>query len=293
MQAGMQAGALPGAAGGAEQPDGRREPEPFIVGLARAFGGALLFALPLMMTMEMWWLGSYLAPLRLALLLVIMFPLLVGTSHFGGFRETFRFVDDAVDTLVAYAVGFITAAVMLLLFGVIRYHTPPGDVVGMVALQAVPGSLGALLARSQLGGESEREQERTRYAGYYGELFLMLVGALFLSLNVAPTEEIILIAFKMTPWHSLALIGVSLAIMHTFVYAAGFHGQAQPPRSMSGWTLFRRFTLAGYALVLLVCLYVLWTLGRTEGVGPEEVLSMTVVIGLPGAIGAAAARLIL
>lgn len=268
-------------------------PEPFVPGLARAFGGALLFALPLMMTMEMWWLGSYLNPFRLALLLVVMFPLLVGTSHLGGFRETFRFSEDAIDALVAYAVGFVAAAVLLLLFGVIRYHTAFGDGLGMVALQAVPGSLGALLARSQLGGQPKREKERTLDASYFGELFQMVVGALFLTLNLAPTEEIILIAFKMTEWHSLALIAVSLAIMHTFVYVADFHGQATKPEGVTGWSLFLRFTVVGYALVLLVCLYVLWTFGRTEGVGAEEVLSMTLVIGFPGAIGAAAARLIL
>jgi hypothetical protein len=29
----------------------------FLVGLGRAFGGALIFSLPMLMTMEMWWLG--------------------------------------------------------------------------------------------------------------------------------------------------------------------------------------------------------------------------------------------
>jgi len=289
----QEAGVLHGEAKGAGRSDASQAPEPFRIGLARAFGGALLFALPLMMTMEMWWLGSYLEPYRLALLLVVMFPLLVGTSHLGGFRETFRFSEDAEDALVAYAVGFIAATALLLLFGVIRYHTSFGDGLGMVALQAVPGSLGALLARSQLGGQPKREKERTHYAGYFGELFLMVVGALFLTLNVAPTEEIILIAFKMTEWHSLALVALSLAIMHTFVYAAGFHGQAARPEGVTGWSLFLRFTVVGYALVLLVCLYVLWTFGRTDSVGSEEVLSMTLVVGFPGAIGAAAARLIL
>lgn len=28
-------------------------------GLARAFGGSIIFASPLLMTMEMWWLGFY------------------------------------------------------------------------------------------------------------------------------------------------------------------------------------------------------------------------------------------
>ena len=38
--------------------------------LGRAFGGALLFSLPLLMTMEMWWFGFTLHPARLALFLL-------------------------------------------------------------------------------------------------------------------------------------------------------------------------------------------------------------------------------
>ena len=58
----------------------------YAIGLARAFGGANIFALPLLMTMEMWWLGFYLDPLRLALFLVVNFAVLVGLSRFGGFE---------------------------------------------------------------------------------------------------------------------------------------------------------------------------------------------------------------
>lgn len=52
----------------------------FIVGLGRAFAGALIFSLPLLMTMEMWALGHSVEPLRLALLLVLLVPLLIGLS---------------------------------------------------------------------------------------------------------------------------------------------------------------------------------------------------------------------
>src|SRR5690606_14614623 len=38
--------------------------------MARAFGGALIFAFPLLMTMEMWWLGLYLARYKLALFVI-------------------------------------------------------------------------------------------------------------------------------------------------------------------------------------------------------------------------------
>jgi uncharacterized membrane protein len=53
----------------------------FAVGLARAFGGALVFSLPLLMTMEMWWLGFAMDRLRLALLLAVQLPLLVGLAR--------------------------------------------------------------------------------------------------------------------------------------------------------------------------------------------------------------------
>ena len=76
-------------------------------------------------------------------------------------------------------------------------------------MQAVPAALGALLARSQFGGDRPRE-EREAFAGYGGTLFMMLVGALFLGLNVAPTEEMVQIAYTMTPWHALGLLALTV-----------------------------------------------------------------------------------
>jgi uncharacterized membrane protein len=44
----------------------------FTIGLARAFGGAILFSFPMLMTMEMWWLGFYIDPFRLALFILLL-----------------------------------------------------------------------------------------------------------------------------------------------------------------------------------------------------------------------------
>jgi len=49
----------------------------------------------------------------------------------------------------------------------------------------------------------------------------------------------------------------------------------------------------GYAIVALVNLYLLWTFGRVSDVSTEQVIGTVVVLSFPGAIGAAAARLIL
>ncbi|WP_119065360.1 TIGR02587 family membrane protein [Aggregatilinea lenta] len=265
----------------------------FAIGLARAAAGAVIFALPMIMTMEMWFLGFTIARVKLALLLGLNFPLLVGLSHYFGFEETFELKEDLLDACVAYGVGFITSIVGLLVLGVIDPGMSADEIVGKVAIQAVPASLGALLAQSQLGQFNAEDEERQHPLTYGGVLFIMIAGALFLSLNLAPTEEIILIAFRMTIWHALILIGLSLAGMHGFVYTFKFRGQPDAPPGTPAWSLFIRFTVVGYVLALLVSLLVLWIFGRVENTAYDQILMIVVVLGFPAAIGAAAARLIL
>ena len=116
-------------------------------GLARAFGGALLFSFPLLMTMEMWWLGFTISPARLGIFVLVCLPLLYGLSYYAGFRKTYGPLDDGLDALAALAIGFVTAGVLLVLFGVIKTGQPVDEVLGKLSLQAFPAAIGALLAR--------------------------------------------------------------------------------------------------------------------------------------------------
>jgi putative integral membrane protein (TIGR02587 family) len=262
----------------------------FLRAAARAAGGALLFALPLLMTMEMWHLGFTMDELRLALFLALTLPVLVGLGYYAGFEATFSLSQDTADAFTAFGIGAVVSGLALAALGVIRPNMPAREVVGMIAVQAVPASIGAILARVQMGGQ-ENEERREDVASYPGELFLMGTGALFLAFNVAPTEEMILISFKMTPWHALALALASILLLHVFVYTVGFGGQEEEVGG-SGWRAFKRFTLAGYGLALLISLYVLWTFGRTDGISFMQTAMATVVLGFPAAIGAAVARLV-
>lgn len=269
----------------------RESSREFLTELARAFGGAILFALPILMTMEMWWLGTYLESWRVAVLLAFAVPLLTVLSYYIGFRESFSVTEDAADAFVALAVGFIAAAASLLLFSVIEFGMSADEIISKIAMQTVPASLGAILAAGQLGQGKKQRQERSR--GYVAELVYMVVGALYLALNLAPTDEIVLISLQFTPWHALIIMGLSLTIMHAFVYAVEFQGQAERPEDASFWSVFLRFTVVGYAVALLTCLFILWIFGRTSGETPAQVLLMMTVLGLPASIGAAAARLVL
>ncbi len=267
----------------------------FATGVARAFGGAVLFAFPLLMTMEMWQLGFSMSRVRLALFIALTLPLLFGLSYYSGFEKTETRAEDAQDAFIAFGVGFIAAAAMLALFGMITWDMPLGEIFGKIGVQTVPASIGAIVASKQFhsGGDGENdEEEEEKRASYPGELFLMAAGAIFVAFNVAPTEEMILIAFTMTPWHAVVLALVSVAMLHGFVYTVGFAGQEEKPGYAGFGLTFLHFTVAGYGIALLVSLYVLWTFERTVDVHFTEVAMMMVVMAFPAALGAAMARLV-
>lgn len=265
----------------------------FLRGLARAFAGAIIFGLPLLMTMEMWWLGFAMDARRLVLFLVLFFPVLVALSWHIGFEDTFSWRDDVVDALVAYAVGFCSAGLILLVLGVLDSTDSPREIVGKVSLQAVPASIGALLAQTQFGEEKAEGAARRLGPRYASELFIMGVGALFLAFNLAPTEEMLALALRMTQAHALVLVALSLALMHAFVYGVAFHGRPGGHERTPAWNLFLRFTIAGYAIALLLGAYILWSFGRLDGVSLLVAVKAVAVVGFPAGIGAAAARLIL
>lgn len=262
--------------------------------LGRAFAGAIIFSLPLLMTMEMWWLGFYMERDRLLQFLLVNFLMLVVLARLSGFEPTVSWADDALDAFAAFGVAVLSAAVLLALFGVLTAQMPASEIVGKVAVQAVPASFGAMLAGKQLGhgeDESDVSKERAR-SSYAGQLALMLAGALFLAYNVAPTEEMMLISYMMSPWHSIALVLLSILLLHAFVYALGFKGEKRPRGANGFLALFARFSIVGYGIAVLASFYVLWTFGRMDGVSIPQLAGIVAVLGFPAAIGAAIARLV-
>src|SRR3954468_4682585 len=147
-------------------------------GLARGFGGSILFALPLLMTMEMWWLGFYLGPSRILLLMAVFFPILIGVAHYIGFGDTASIGHATLHAITAYGVAIVSSGVMLGIFGVLKPGMGWHELVGKTAIQAGPGALGALLAESHFG-VSHVKDDRRDDAAYVEHLFFMVVGALF------------------------------------------------------------------------------------------------------------------
>jgi putative integral membrane protein (TIGR02587 family) len=246
----------------------------------------------MLMTMEMWDLGVHMGRLRLALLLVLMLPLLVGLAFYLGFESATSLLDAVVDAFVAVAVAALLTAAILVVFGALDNEHTPREWIGRISLQSITASIGALLAQSQFGRAGEDGKNR-RQGGDFAEYFFMAAGALFLSSNVAPTEEVVLIAHMMTPWRSLALVLISLALMHAFVYAVDFKGQHARAHHVSFLGEFVRFTVVGYLLAIVISAFMCWCFGRFDGMYLAEMVRVSTVLGFPAAIGAAAARLVL
>lgn len=261
-----------------------------LLGAGRAFGGAVLFALPLLMTMEMWALAVVLSPLRLALFLAVDLVVLVGLARYLGFRDPhgLRLTDHVADALVAFGIGAVTSMAILSLLGIVDGRQSVAEVVALVAIQTVPASIGAAIARSQFvtGGQPRQTDSR-----YRDEIMLMAVGAGVFCFNIAPTEEVVRIATRIGDLRAAAVAVASIAGMHAMVYLLGFRGEHRS--DASGWSVLFGYSVVGYAVTLAVCAYLIWIFGHADTAPWSFVVVQTVVLAVPGALGAAAARLIL
>src|SRR5688572_5365228 len=193
--------------------------------LTRALGGALLFGIPLLLTMETWWLGAQLPPWQslalLTLALLFCFPLV---RSIGFKRETtlHSHLDQAIH---AVAVGALATFAILLVLNRISLDDPPATIAGLVAVQALPLSLGAAVANAVFKRGEDRHQADDE--GPWGALLHKLgataIGATFIAFSAAPTEEITLIAAGLTFPHQIALLLFSLLVAHAIVFHSGYH----------------------------------------------------------------------
>lgn len=258
----------------------------------RGFAGAFIFGLPLLMTMEMWWIGFTLEPIMLLQFAFVDLVLLVVLSRISGYDSSQGIVEDALDALAAFGMGAIASATTLFLLAEIGSGTDPAVAAGKIIIQAIPASFGAMIA-DKLFGEVEDKPggHARRRQSYPGQLFLMIAGALFLSFTMSPTEEIGMISYRMSPWHALALMLATVALMHVLVYAAGFPDR-QELLTGSQLSVLMRFTVVAYAIAAVTSGYILWTFGRLDGLSWPVIAQMIVVLAFPAGVGSAIARLV-
>jgi putative integral membrane protein (TIGR02587 family) len=258
--------------------------------LARGFGGAVLFSFPMLMTMEMWSLGVSLRPLRLMLFVAVHLLLLMGMASYARHDAALATRKDVLDGLAAYGVGVLASAAVLLLFGVVGPGMSADAINRVISIQAAPAGFGAMVAHLELD-EPEARVGPTHPHGLGSSLFLMAVGAIYLCSSLASTEEMMLIAHKMSVWQIAGLMAFSMVMMQLFDQLAVEEGRNRQS-ARATWSASIALTAIGYCAALLISLYILWTFGRTEGLALGQLVKEMSVLGFPAALGAGAARLL-
>lgn len=149
-------------------------------GLARASLGAMIFALPLTMTMEMWQLGVSIDPVRAIITLVATLPLLVALSFYAGFERTFSLLDNVLDAFAAMAVSTLACLLILGLFGELTPDMPLEELVGKLTILSFAASIGALLADKQFNDEDVGADDAELERGFEGTCSSWLSARYFL-----------------------------------------------------------------------------------------------------------------
>ena len=121
------------------------------------------------------------------------------------------------------------------------------------------------------------------------DLGASLIGAIFVSLSIAPTDEVPHISASRGPVALLAIVAASLLIAYAIVFVAGFSGQIER-RSAPGLLQHPVIeTLAAYVVSLVAAAAMLWLFQREASA--HVTLTHVIVLGFPAAIGGAAGRL--
>ncbi len=262
----------------------------------RAFSGACIFGVPLLFTMEMWWIGTYAELWELLAFLLVALVSNVGITYVAGFKQERTFGSAVAQAVEAVAVGIIAATVMLLVLNRFQPGDPLDSIVGMIVIQAVPLSIGASVANEIFGRRGERQRQAdpegarlTPWQELFADVGATVFGGIFVALAIAPTEEIPMLAAGMDFGHTLALIGVSLLLSYGIVFASESDGTR--PNG-----LFQRpvtETTLAYVISLMIAGMILAFFQQiTVGDPIRSVVEQTLVLGLPATIGGAAGRLV-
>lgn len=264
----------------------------------RGIVGGLIFSLPLLYTMEIWWAGFSLHPFRIFIYVLATFTLLLGYNRYAGLRYDATRREIAIDSIEEMGLGLLVAAAFLWLLGRITFDMTINEIVGKITVEAMTVAIGVSVGTAQLGGGDDTEEDiqlnkqAQDEVDFGGQVVISLCGAVLFAANVAPTEEIIMIGIESTSERLLALALVSMTFGALILFYSNFIGAAQFTRSNGMFTIVSG-TIVTYAVGLVSSAAILWFFGRFDGVAPITAIAQTVVLALPATLGASAGRLLL
>lgn len=259
----------------------------------RGIIGGLMFSLPLLYTMEMWWRGFTAPPEYLLISIVVTYALLLGYNRYAGMRKDNTWWEVGRDSFEELGMAIVLSFLVLWLFNRISFQMPVNVIVGKVVVEAMVVAIGisvgtAQLGQSKEGGQGKGEEEKGTYDVLH-DVTLSTCGAILFASSVAPTMEIIMLAFGSGKSSLLLLILISIGLSLVVLFFSNFTGAAaeRPPAPKIVYDM-----VVSYSVALVTSFGMLWFFGRLEN---SLLLSCSemVVLGFPATIGASAGRLLI
>ncbi len=271
--------------------------------IVRGGCGGFLFGIPLLYTMEVWWIGSSATPAMMLIALVLTFIVVYLLMRTEGFRKPKRFnrrYQEITETIEAMGIGLVCSAFVLLLLRELSPGVSLKEALGKTVYESVPFSLGVALANQLLGengtnspdNRTSRQDDSVENNSTFSDLSATLIGAVVIGFNIAPTDEIATLAAAVSePW-LLAIIATSILISYAIVFQAGF--SAQDKRRQHKGIFQKPFseTMICYLVSLIAAAIMLWFFQKLTWSDPWTIwLEHSIILGLPTTIGGAAGRL--
>lgn len=256
--------------------------------LMRGVSGGVILGLPLIYTQEVWMLGATINPLGIVGLLIVSFLLNLLLSRYVGFEdEAATPLEDAIEGL---GVSLILSAGLLFLLERVTLEMTPENILGVIALCSVPVSLGFALGNALAPPSGGEGADRIVAAG--GQFLVGAGGALVMSLNIAPTEEPILMAYQMEVPRLIGLAILSLLLSYLIVFFAEFRGKEKRLETRGTPAGAIGETILVYLIALMVAGLLLIAFSQTDRFDIAFFASI-LVLGFPAAMGAALGRALL
>jgi putative integral membrane protein (TIGR02587 family) len=260
----------------------------------RGIAGGLIFSVPLLFTMEVWWAGFSASPSRLVVGVVATFIILLGFNEHAGLRPDHTALEVVIDSIEELGLGLVVATGALALIGRIDLTMSVSEIVGKVVVEGLLVAIGVSVGTAQFGGQDahDDQSQAAEGSGVVAVMVMGFCGAVLLAANVAPTEEVVVLGTEMSPILLMLTMMASAALAALVLFFTEFRGSghltgARAPRAVIEGCVIT------YAVALAASAVILWFFGRFDDVSVRVMVGETVVLGFAATLGASAGRLLL
>lgn len=269
----------------------------------RGITGGLLFSLPMLYTMELWWAGFIANKMQLLIYFIIGIGLLMLYNRYVGIRKDNSFMECLLESFEEMGLAIILTISILWITGRISNVMSLSEISGKVVVEAVTVAIGISVGKSQLGSDKNNKKEEeedsneetvnAKRPDLIRAMSIALCGTLLIASNVAPTEEVIVIAMESGVYKIFIIALLSIGIGGAVLYYINFTGTEQMAVTPGQHRKALAGTLIMYAIALSSSAFMLWFFGRFSGLELDGVIAQTIVLGFPATLGASAGRLLI